>query len=49
MYRSTTKNIVILGVATVTFLALLSLVCSQQTVGDPQYLHVMIPHYSIEI
>jgi FlaA1/EpsC-like NDP-sugar epimerase len=49
MYRSTTKNVVILGVAAVVFVLALWLVRSQSTVTDTEYMRAMIPHHSIAI
>ena len=49
MYRSTTRNIVILGVAALVFALGLWLVRSQSTVTDTEYMQAMIPHHSIAI
>ncbi|MEW9854910.1 DUF305 domain-containing protein [Novosphingobium sp. M1R2S20] len=49
MYKSRTKNLIILGVAAVTFALALWLVRSQTTVDDTEYMKAMIPHHSIAI
>lgn len=49
MYKNTTKNFIILGVAVVTFALALWLVRSQETVDDVEYMKAMIPHHSIAI
>ena len=49
MYKSTTKNIIILGVAAFVFALGLWLVRSQSTVTDTEYMKAMIPHHSIAI
>ena len=49
MYKNTTKNFIILGVAAVTFVLALWLVRSQETVDDVDYMKAMIPHHSIAI
>lgn len=49
MYKSTTKNFIILGVAAVVFTIALWLVRSQTTVSDSEYMAAMIPHHSIAI
>ncbi|MGN3975458.1 DUF305 domain-containing protein [Tsuneonella sp. SYSU-LHT278] len=49
MYKSTTKNAVILGTAAVVFALALWLVRSQSTVTDTEYMRAMIPHHSIAI
>ena len=49
MYRNTTKNIIILGVAGAVFILALWLVRSQTTVSDTEYMAAMIPHHSIAI
>lgn len=49
MYKSTTKNFIILGVAAVVFTIALWLVRSQMTVSDSEYMAAMIPHHSIAI
>ena len=49
MYRNTTKNLIILGVAAVVFALGLWLVRSQTTVTDSEYMRAMIPHHSIAI
>lgn len=49
MYKSRTKNLVILGVAAVVFALALWLVRSQTTVTDTEYMKAMIPHHSIAI
>ncbi len=49
MYKSTTKNVIILGVAAVVFALALWLVRSQSTVDDTEYMRAMIPHHSIAI
>ncbi len=49
MYKSTTKNIIILGVAAFVFALALWLVRSQSTVDDTEYMQAMIPHHSIAI
>ncbi|ARU17127.1 DUF305 domain-containing protein [Croceicoccus marinus] len=49
MYKSTTKNIIILGVAALVFALGLWLVRSQSTVTDTEYMKAMIPHHSIAI
>jgi multisubunit Na+/H+ antiporter MnhB subunit len=49
MYRDRTRNLVILGVAIVTFSGALWLVRSQTTIDDSEYMKAMIPHHSIAI
>ena len=49
MYKNTTKNFIILGVAAVVFALALWLVRSQSTVDDTEYMAAMIPHHSIAI
>jgi len=49
MYKSRTKNLVILGVAAVVFALALWLVRSQTTITDTEYMKAMIPHHSIAI
>ncbi|KZX89183.1 DUF305 domain-containing protein [Erythrobacter sp. HI0037] len=49
MYKSKTKNIIILGVAAFVFALALWLVRSQTTVTDTEYMKAMIPHHSIAI
>ena len=49
MYRNRTKNLVILGVAAITFALALWLVRSQTTIDDSEYMKAMIPHHSIAI
>ena len=49
MYKSKTKNVIILGVAAVVFALALWLVRSQTTVTDTEYMAAMIPHHSIAI
>jgi hypothetical protein len=49
MYKNTTKNFIILGVAAVVFALGLWLVRSQSTVTDTEYMRAMIPHHSIAI
>ncbi len=49
MYKSRTKNLIILGVAAVVFALALWLVRSQTTVTDTEYMKAMIPHHSIAI
>ncbi len=49
MYKSTTKNIIMLGVAAFVFALGLWLVRSQSTVTDTEYMQAMIPHHSIAI
>lgn len=49
MYKSTTKNFIILGVAAFVFALALWLVRSQTTVTDTEYMAAMIPHHSIAI
>ncbi len=49
MYKSSTKNVIILGVAAVVFALALWLVRSQSTVDDTEYMRAMIPHHSIAI
>lgn len=49
MYRSTARNLVILGIAAVVFSVGLWLVRSQATVTDTEYMSAMIPHHSIAI
>ncbi len=49
MYKSTSKNFIILGVAAFVFALALWLVRSQTTVTDTEYMAAMIPHHSIAI
>ena len=49
MYRNTTKNWIIVGVAVATFAISLFLVRSQVSVDDTEYMSAMIPHHSIAI
>lgn len=49
MYKSTTRNIAILGGAAVVFAGALFLVRSQKTIEDTEYMQAMIPHHSIAI
>ena len=49
MYKNTTKNWIIIGVAIVTFALSLFLVRSQTTVDDEEWMSAMIPHHSIAI
>ncbi len=49
MYKSRTKNLIILAVAAVVFALSLWLVRSQTTVTDTEYMKAMIPHHSIAI
>ncbi len=49
MYKSTAKNLIILGTAAVVFALALWLVRSQTTVTDSEYMAAMIPHHSIAI
>ena len=49
MYKSKTKNIIVLGVAAFVFALALWLVRSQTTVTDTEYMKAMIPHHSIAI
>lgn len=49
MYKSRTKNFVILGVSAITFAVALWLVRSQATIDDTEYMKAMIPHHSIAI
>ena len=49
MYRNRKKNLVIYGVAVVTFALALWLVRSQTTVTGVEYMKAMIPHHSIAI
>jgi len=49
MYKNTTKNFIILGVAVLTFALGLWLVRSQETIDDVDYMKAMIPHHSIAI
>ena len=49
MYKSTAKNLIILGVAAAVFALALWLVRSQTTITDSEYMQAMIPHHSIAI
>lgn len=49
MYKNSTKNFIILGVAAVVFAGALWLVRSQTTVTGVEYMQAMIPHHSIAI
>lgn len=49
MYKSPTKNAVIVGVAAIVFALALWLVRSQTTVTDTEYMRAMIPHHSVAI
>ena len=49
MYGNVSKNLIIIGVAVVTFAVTLWLVRSQETVDDVSYMKAMIPHHSIAI
>jgi uncharacterized protein (DUF305 family) len=49
MYKDKTKNIIILGVGALVFAVALSLVRSQATSIDEEYLSAMMPHHSIAI
>jgi peptidoglycan/LPS O-acetylase OafA/YrhL len=49
MYKSRTKNFIILGVAALVFGLALWLVRSQTTITDTEYMQAMIPHHSIAI
>jgi len=49
MYKNTTKNWIIIGVAVITFALSLFLVRSQATVDDSDYMSAMIPHHSIAV
>ena len=49
MYRSTAKNLILLGTAVVLFAGGLWLVRSQTTVTGVEYMKAMIPHHSIAI
>ena len=49
MYKSKTKNLIILCVAAFVFALALWLVRSQTTVTDTEYMKAMIPHHSIAI
>lgn len=49
MYKSRTRNLIILAVAALVFALSLWLVRSQTTVTDSEYMKAMIPHHSIAI
>ncbi|MDT9600235.1 DUF305 domain-containing protein [Sphingosinicella rhizophila] len=49
MYKSNTKNFIILGTAAMVFALGLWLVRSQTTITDTEYMAAMIPHHSIAI
>lgn len=49
MYKSRTRNLIILAVAALVFALSLWLVRSQTTVTDSDYMKAMIPHHSIAI
>lgn len=49
MYKSRTKNFIILAIAAATFAVALWLVRSQITIDDSEYMKAMIPHHSIAI
>ena len=49
MYPNKRTNAAVLGVAAALFVAGLSLVRTQATIGDVAYMRAMIPHHSIAI
>jgi uncharacterized protein (DUF305 family) len=49
MYKRRTVNLVIMAGSAIVFVASLSLVRSQATVTDVDYMSAMIPHHSIAI
>ncbi|MDF1835123.1 MAG: DUF305 domain-containing protein [Alteraurantiacibacter sp. bin_em_oilr2.035] len=49
MYKNTAKNLIIIGVAVVTFALSLFLVRSQATIDDSEWMSAMIPHHSIAV